>query len=234
MSKYSVSRIISACLTVLILCTGAFGAIARRTVDEQRWQELTREKSFSYKTEKELQELKETPGTENFFSKMIEAIFAFFASPGGKLLIAGLLIGALVYGIIRVILSEKSRLFARKSVKADTEEAESPVAPEDILLSDWEQQMQEAMRKQDLRQAVRLGYMLMLQLLARNNHLHYRADKTNYDYVYELTDKSLKTPFRNLSRQYEYAWYGDYPVKPEEMERYLSTINEIKNLLPRS
>ena len=36
--------------------------------------------------------------------------------------------------------------------------------------------------------------------------------KTNHDYYYEITDKKHNKDFRQLVTNYEYVWYGQFPV----------------------
>ena len=76
--------------------------------------------------------------------------------------------------------------------------------------------------------------MGVLHLLQDNNLIAYRDDKTNYDYYQELKATDYKQPFRNLSRVYEYTWYGNYSINDNTLQQYMGIFNGLKQQLQRS
>jgi hypothetical protein len=62
------------------------------------------------------------------------------------------------------------------------------------------------------RLAVRYHYLQTLQKLALKGLIQFAADKTNYEYVRELSGKSYKNDFASLTLNYEYVWYGAFGV----------------------
>lgn len=62
------------------------------------------------------------------------------------------------------------------------------------------------------RLAVRYHYLQTLQKLALKGWIQFAADKTNYQYVRELSGKAFKNDFAALTLQYEYVWYGAFEV----------------------
>ncbi len=75
---------------------------------------------------------------------------------------------------------------------------------------DLEALIQMAIQKKDFRLAVRYNYLLVLQKLLAYQLIDWHPDKTNHDYVKELSRKDLKKEFNNLTRIYDYIWYGKY------------------------
>ncbi|MBK9248900.1 MAG: DUF4129 domain-containing protein [Ignavibacteria bacterium] len=71
----------------------------------------------------------------------------------------------------------------------------------------------------DYRRAVRLQYLWLLKRLADSNTIQWQINKTNRDYASEIHDKKLKRDFRQLSKIFEYAWYGDMTITAESYER---------------
>ena len=142
-----------------------------------------------------------------------------------------LLIG---FALFRILSADRTGLFKRRKEQPEDEGNDQEVLTEDMLHTNWEEYIDKATREGNTRMAVRYSYMMLLQLLQKRQLIQYRTDKTNYDYYYELANTNLKTPFRQLTRQYEYAWYGNYPIQEEAYQEYLNTFNNLKSQLYRS
>jgi len=69
-----------------------------------------------------------------------------------------------------------------------------------------------AVSKGDYRLAVRYHYLQTLQKLTSKGLIQFASDKTNYEYVRELSGKSYKNDFAALTLNYEYVWYGEFEV----------------------
>jgi hypothetical protein len=83
---------------------------------------------------------------------------------------------------------------------------------EDISQIDFNEKVRKARQDNDFRLAVRWLYLKQLFLLNENSKIAWQPYKTNMDYANELSSSSLKQSFRQLSKLYEYVWYGDYPM----------------------
>lgn len=86
---------------------------------------------------------------------------------------------------------------------------------EDISRIDFDEKIRNARNDKDFRLAVRWLYLKQLFLLNEHGRIAWQPYKTNMDYANELSSSSLKPAFRQLSRLYEYVWYGDYPLEEE-------------------
>jgi len=64
----------------------------------------------------------------------------------------------------------------------------------------------------NFRLAVRYHYLQTLQKLSSKGLIQFATDKTNYQYVRELSGKSYKNDFASLTLNYEYVWYGEFEV----------------------
>lgn len=102
---------------------------------------------------------------------------------------------------------------------------------EDIATTNWETLLQQALNNNELRLAVRYRYMWLLQLLQHQGLIQYRNDKTNYEYYTELNDTSYKQPFKQLSRQYEYVWYGHFALPAATYKEYGDLFNNLRKQL---
>lgn len=86
---------------------------------------------------------------------------------------------------------------------------------EDISQVDFDARARKARQGGDFRLAVRWLYLRQLFLLNEHGRISWQPYKTNMDYASELSASPLLQPFRELSRLYEYVWYGDYPIDEE-------------------
>lgn len=214
-------------LLLAVIVPGACFA-EKATVTESQWHNLTSDDAFYYRNQKEAIEKIKPPASSNAFDKVFAAIFRFFSSRTGRIIVWSGFFLLLAWALFRIFIGGSTGLFRKKTRKKDDDET---VIEENVLEGNWEKQLHEAIDRQDPRLAVRYSYMWLLQLMQQNNLIAYRQDKTNYDYYAELANPQYKQPFKQLMRQYEYAWYGDYPMSTSAYEAYMNTFNMLKNRL---
>ena len=83
---------------------------------------------------------------------------------------------------------------------------------ENIHSIDFADAIAEAIAQKNYRLAVRLYYLKALKELTDREMIDWRINKTNRSYVYELNSPTLRPDFERITLQFEYAWYGDFPV----------------------
>ena len=200
-----------------------------RNISATQWQQLKVDKAFGYKNDKEIVSppIKNKP---NPFEKLIMALLGFFGSNFGNILVWIIVICAAIYIIYRLAFTSDSFLFSR-SKKMMNEQGQPQQEDEDIATTNWETLMQNAIKDNDVRPAVRYSYMWLLQMLQQRQLIQYRNDKTNYEYYTELNDTHYKQSFKQLSRQYEYAWYGRFSLPPDAFNEYLTLFNNVRKQL---
>lgn len=221
------SRRIIFVFVYLFILLSAVQAMAAKQMLPKQWQELTNDKNFTYRNKLEVIE---KPPKENFFQTVLSGIYVFFSSNIGKFIIWALFFLLLGWALYKIFLSDRTGLFSRKK---ETPEGGPAPTEEDLMNANWEKLLKQAMADNDVKLTVRYSYMWLLQLLQEKELINYRNDKTNQEYFAELGGTDYKQPFRQLSRQYEYAWYGNYPLSVEAYDGYMDTFNTVKNLLSR-
>jgi len=77
----------------------------------------------------------------------------------------------------------------------------------------------EALNAGDYRSAIRMQFIKVLQILQENNHINWKPEKTNRDYLKELNGTTQKNDFRKLSSIYELVWYGNTKIERESFEQ---------------
>ena len=190
------------------------------------WQHATSDKAYGYRDKQEWEGKEEKPPKDPWIFKVLAAIFGFFGSPVGQALLWGALIAIVGY-VLYKLLGGEGGIFSKRDRKAD-ESGEGQLSEESLLEMDWEKALREALQSGDARAAIRFSYLRLLQLLQQRELIAYRPDKTNMDYYRELAEKPQRQAFRTVSRQYEWAWYGNVVPEKAGMDSYLQTFNALK------
>nr|WP_294905067.1 DUF4129 domain-containing protein [uncultured Lacibacter sp.] len=146
-----------------------------------------------------------------------------------EILLWALLIGALLFVLYRIFLSDRG-LFTSPVRNNQLDVEEEHITDDQYL----EKQLQLAIKEKNYRLAVRYLYLQTLNRLAEKQWLILSPDKTNYQYVRELSKPQLKNAFARVTLHYDYAWYGDFeiaedvfePVK-KEFEQFQQSIKQI-------
>lgn len=199
-----------------------------RAITPVRWQQLTRDGAFGYVNE--VEKFKQPQNIDSgFLQKIFRALFGFFNGSIGTALLWLLLLGGIIFIVWKLFLDKDSFMFSRSRKRMDGEDVGQE--DEDISATNWEALLQQAKGNNDLRMAVRYSYMWLLQLLQQHELIQYRIDKTNYEYATELNDTVYKQPFKQLSRKYEYAWYGHFVISDAGYNEYADLFNNVKKQL---
>ncbi|PZF71953.1 hypothetical protein DN068_15705 [Taibaiella soli] len=205
------------------------------TPNAGQWQTVTEDKAFGYRnaTEEGIKPQNDDDNKPGLFGKALSAIIEFLASTVGQYMIWGLVVLIVLYGVYKLVISNGSFLFGKNSKKlSGTEETVSE--EEELMSANWEHRLQQAIAAGDFRMAVRYSYMYLLKIMQDRQLIDYRQDKTNYEYAHELEDTKYKQPFRKLTRQYEYAWYGQYPLSQASFTEYLKEFQDLKKQIGAS
>ena len=126
-----------------------------------------------------------------------------------------IIIGSFVAVIILYLSSSNIGLFRKASrVAAGSEEAY--VETDNIFEINYQTEIDKAVANKNYRLAVRLLFLRVLKNLADKNIIHYKQDRTNFDYLLQLNSTKYYNDFFRLTRFYEYSWYGQFEIEPEK------------------
>ena len=93
-------------------------------------------------------------------------------------------------------------------------------AAENIHEVDFASRLAEAEAAGNWRLAVRLGYLQLLKTLSDRGLINWQPDKTNHAYLAELPSTgSIRADFREITRQFEFVWYGELALSGPLYER---------------
>ncbi|TPN85173.1 DUF4129 domain-containing protein [Aquimarina algicola] len=101
---------------------------------------------------------------------------------------------------------------------------------EDIIKNqDIQQLIDKALKENNYRLAIRYYYLFILKKLSDHKMIEWEAQKTNTDYIKELKDNSLQHQFKNITRVYDFIWYGSFELDKESYlfaEKQFQSINQ--------
>ncbi|MBI3136574.1 MAG: hypothetical protein HYZ14_18005 [Bacteroidetes bacterium] len=91
-------------------------------------------------------------------------------------------------------------------------------APTEIPLTELQRLLQEALAKGDFRSAVRIYFIFIIRDLAQKNWIRWEKDKTNFQYLREMSGKSEYNEFNRSVSYFEIIWYGKREIDRDTFE----------------
>jgi hypothetical protein len=169
--------------------------INKRRLSENEWEKVVGDQRFDEKQkEKEGEKKAEMPkGSRPWNSNLLRTI---------SFVILILIVLALVLVVLRNI-----RLDSK--VKKNTLLVQQVEEIDDIEQLETESLMSQALKAKNYRLAIRLVYLDLLKNLHESKIIRWKKDKTNLDYISELSNESFITEFRKITLGYELVWYGE-------------------------
>ncbi len=133
---------------------------------------------------------------------------------------------AVIY-LVYILLNEGgSGLFSSKNSKTLNDYEE--ITAENIEHADIHTLIKNAENDNNYRLAVRYYYLLVLKTLSLKNHIKFEDDKTNSEYLNEISEKPFSEKFAYISYLYNYIWYGKFTV---DIKQYTKAKNNFLTLL---
>lgn len=157
---------------------------------------------------------------QNLLRKFWEAIFGVGTAQGFLFfmfrILPYILLGVLVFLLIRFFLKVNSNNLITKAKKEGSisfTEEEQIIKNEDIPAL-----IKEAVNQNNYRLAIRYYYLLALKHLTESDSISWEPQKTNEDYISEIEQEHIKTDFINITKIYDYVWYGEFNVDAPRFE----------------
>lgn len=196
-------------LILAILFCATFQAEAGESlVKRDEWEKLKDGHNYDEKLPEKKQEKKwantKPIGSSSFNFDMLLKFLAY----------AGVVIILLIaiYFIIR-----RMGLFDKINAKGETALFEE-LSKELPLENELKKLLNEAVKNNDLRLAIRLLYALMLIQMHHKQWIIFSEDKTPGQYLLELPESQTRKGFSELIRVYERTWFGNIPLTEKAWE----------------
>ena len=111
------------------------------------------------------------------------------------------------------LLKSNPKLFRKKA--APVYANDEPQITENIFSINYDKELKKALAQNDYRTAVRLQYLQLLAQLSGKEVIQYQEGRTNSDYLVQLHPTPYYKGFKILTRHFDYAWYGQFPITGE-------------------
>lgn len=138
------------------------------------------------------------PAEDPSFSEGISGLFR-----AGLYFIIILLVLFILYTIFSGIKVDRK---VKERIDLELEEVE------DIEVIDAEAGLQQALNAENYREAVRMLFIKLLQVLTQEESINWKPEKTNRDYLKEMRTHEKSMHFENLVMAYERIWYGSEDI----------------------
>jgi hypothetical protein len=183
---------------------------------------------FDYNSQLKMPEYTWFDMVSRWFNRLINHIFSgkFEERYTTPVMIALFLIA--LFAVLFFLYRKRPELFMRSkktaSLPYETEE-------ENIHAIDFDREIADALEKGDYRPAIRLTYLHTLRLLSDGKLIDWQIHKTPTEYLYELKNKAIRPPFRELTTHFLQVRYGNYEASPELFETMRHIRDNIRDRL---
>jgi len=226
-------------IILFFLCLFAIqGYSQKATLKPERVRHFDQQKISEYRNKKEFHYDKKTPPINPtfwerlqrwFWGKLYESTDTDREQQIWKWSIYTFCTIVVIYIILRLTNTNISGWVYGASSKINTDFSE---ITENIHLIDFDKLIEEAKKKEQYNQAIRLSYLKSLKLLNEKKLISIEKDKTNQEYIYEIKNQHLKTAFKNITWLFEYVCYGDFNIDktnfPETESSFLEFYRQIE------
>lgn len=200
-----------------------------RQPDAQTWQKLKEDRAFQYERPK----AKSESLWVRWLAFMESLVTAMFGESSGVWLAKNglwLLLGLVVLGGGWVLLRmQGTGLF----YTSGREESIDLVNIQSLHKIRFEDEIQTAVGQNQFREAVRWQYLKTLKQLQDRSLIQWRADKTNAAYINELASVEWLVHFKQLTRHFDYVWYGKRPIDAGQYDQIARDFEQFNERLAK-
>jgi len=160
----------------------------------------------------------------SWFFDDVEVPFGFLAS--FLVILPYIILGIVLYLIVSFFL----KVNARNMLSGKRNKEIVHIKDEEELLSskDLPRLIALAIAEENYRLATRYQYVLLLQQLSEKEIIVWEQQKTNEDYIKEVHHKKIHTEFEDITRFYDFVWYGSFEINKEEYVKGIESIAAIE------
>jgi hypothetical protein len=145
-----------------------------------------------------------------------------------KYVLFAIVIAALLFLLYRLI---SSAIFVSDpKVKKATATFEILHDDEQMMQKDLGNILEEALKQKDYKTAIRILFIQSLQDLQTYEWIKWKKEKTNRDYLNELSTRDAFVPFGSMVLLYEKAWYSQFITTEDDFNAFNTFRQQIKSV----
>jgi len=134
-------------------------------------------------------------------------------------LIYKILMGGMIIFFLFVVVT-KTRFYKIFYSDKEIESPDYKFSGNDDQSIDFDEAIRLQMAQQQYRLAIRLLYLKVIGQLRVKEMIHYSKEKTNVDYLHDLTSDDLKLRFTTTTSIYNHVWYGDVEIAEDQFVKF--------------
>jgi hypothetical protein len=149
-------------------------------------------------------------------------VFTGASGAGAANLLVVIVIGLVLAVLVAVLLRALGQRQQDESAQLEVSTLDSAALSQDPMSAlsrppeGWAHLADELAARGEYREAVRSLYLALLSRLHREGAILYDSTLSNWDYLRQFKGRrEWLPPFRELTRRFDFAWYGNLPVGPD-------------------
>nr|WP_297787640.1 DUF4129 domain-containing protein [uncultured Allomuricauda sp.] len=171
----------------------------------------------------------------NWFYNILRRFFEWIFGVGNAEGYLAVFLEILPYLLLALFLYLVIRFFVKSNIQGMGKNRKNPnvvsLSEEEHIIKneDIQQLIKDALGNQNYRLAIRYYYLYILQLLSEREMIDWQQQKTNDDYLEELSESALKNEFGKATLLYDYVWYGEFDLDQSRYEKAEVIFTSLKN-----
>lgn len=195
--------------------------------DTQKIADYQSNSRFDYNSQLDLPDYTWFDIVSRWFNRLINSIFRGRFEENVTTPVMIILFLLAVFAVVYFLYKKRPELFMRTKkvapISYDIEE-------ENIHEINFDKEISSALSSGNYRLAIRLLYLQTLRFLSDNKLIEWQIHKTPTEYLYEIRNKAMKQPFRELTHHFLQVRYGNYNASSERYEAMFDIQNTLKNI----
>jgi len=161
----------------------------------------------------------------NWFYNMLRRFFEWIFGVGNAEGYLAMFLEILPYLLLALFLYLVIRFFIKSNMQGMGINKKNPnvvsLSEDEHIIKneDIQQLIKNALVDKNYRLAVRYYYLYILQLLSERGMIDWQQQKTNDEYLKELSESNLKIDFGKATMLYDYVWYGEFDLDQSRYEK---------------
>ncbi len=173
----------------------------------------------------------------NWFYNLLRRFFEWIFGVGNAEGYLAVFLEILPYLLLALFLYLVIRFFVRSNIQGKGKKNKNPnmvsLSEDEHIIKneDIEQLIKNALNDKNYRLAIRYHYLFILQLLSEHEWIDWQQQKTNDDYLEELSTSPLLDDFGRATVLYDYVWYGEFELNRERYTKAETIFKSLKKTL---
>ena len=174
-------------------------------------------------------------GVKNWFYNLIRRFFEWIFGVDSAAGYLSIFLKILPYILLAIFLYLVVRFFIKANTRSLVYNESNPnmviLSEEERILKteDIQQLIKDALEAKNYRLAVRYYYLFILKLLSDRELIAWQLQKTNDDYMSELSGSHFKNDFNRATLLYDYIWYGEFDIDQNGYSKIEHVFASLKN-----